>query len=88
MYYLVPEKPLRLVYGTFYLAIGDTFYATDKVDALINSPNSITLAKAWVQKLLKLLDSSFHRNDEKGCFPTFYEIVNWLYEWAFAMDST
>jgi hypothetical protein len=35
MYCLVPEKPLRLapqghflrgVYGTFYLAIGDTFY--------------------------------------------------------------
>jgi hypothetical protein len=28
MYCLVPEKPLRLVYGTFYLAIGDTFYET------------------------------------------------------------
>jgi len=26
MYCLVPEKPLRLEYGTFYLAIGDTFY--------------------------------------------------------------
>jgi len=26
MYCLVPEKPLRLVYGTFYLAIGVTFY--------------------------------------------------------------
>jgi len=26
MYRLVPEKPLRLVYGTFYLAIGDIFY--------------------------------------------------------------
>jgi len=26
MYCLVPEKPLRLVYGTFYLAIGETFY--------------------------------------------------------------
>jgi len=28
MYCLVSEKPLRLVYGTFYLAIGDTFYET------------------------------------------------------------
>jgi len=28
MYCLVPEKPLRLVYGTFYLAIGDTFKKT------------------------------------------------------------
>ena len=26
MYCLVPEKPLRLVYGTFYLAISVTFY--------------------------------------------------------------
>jgi len=26
MYCLVPEKPLRLVYGTFYLAIGVTFF--------------------------------------------------------------
>jgi len=26
MYCLVPEKQLRLVYGTFYLAIGVTFY--------------------------------------------------------------
>ena len=26
MYCLVPEKPLRLVYETFYLTIGDTFY--------------------------------------------------------------
>jgi hypothetical protein len=25
MYCHVPEKPLRLVYGTFYLAIGDTY---------------------------------------------------------------
>jgi len=28
MYCLVPEKPLRLAYETFYLAIGDTFYGT------------------------------------------------------------
>ncbi|MBW1822500.1 MAG: hypothetical protein JRI92_12225, partial [Deltaproteobacteria bacterium] len=26
MYCLVPEKPLRLVYGTFYLAIGNNLY--------------------------------------------------------------
>jgi len=31
MYCLVSEKPLRLVYGTFYLAIGDTFYKTVNV---------------------------------------------------------
>jgi len=28
MYCLVPEKSLRLVYGTFYLAIGESFYET------------------------------------------------------------
>ena len=32
MYYLVPEKPLRLVYGTFYLAIDVTFYEFIKID--------------------------------------------------------
>jgi len=32
MYCLVPEKPLRLVYGTFYLAIGDTFYDFIKIE--------------------------------------------------------
>jgi len=26
MYCLAPEKPLRLVYGTFYLAIGYIYY--------------------------------------------------------------
>jgi hypothetical protein len=26
LYCLVPEKPLRLVYGTFYLAIGYIFF--------------------------------------------------------------
>jgi len=30
MYCLVPEKPLRLVYGTFYLAIGYTFTSSSK----------------------------------------------------------
>jgi len=34
MYCLVPEKPLRLVYGTFYLAIGDTFYDFINLDNL------------------------------------------------------
>jgi len=32
MYCLVPEKQLRLVYETFYLAIGDTFYEFIKFD--------------------------------------------------------
>jgi hypothetical protein len=31
MYCLIPEKPLRLVYENFYLAIGDTFYDAIKV---------------------------------------------------------
>jgi len=31
MYCLVSEKPLRLVYGTFYLAIGDIFYEFIKI---------------------------------------------------------
>jgi hypothetical protein len=30
MYCLAPEKPLRLVYGIFYLAIGATFYESIK----------------------------------------------------------
>ena len=30
VYCLVSEKSLRLVYGTFYLAISDTFYETVK----------------------------------------------------------
>jgi len=34
MYCLVSEKPLRLVYGTFYLAIGDTFYDFIKFEGL------------------------------------------------------
>ena len=53
MYCLVPEKPLRLVYGTFYLAIGDIFYEPDKLVGAVKSPNSVTPAKAGVQKLLK-----------------------------------
>jgi len=32
MYCLVSEKSLRLVYGTFYLAIGDTFYKFIKIE--------------------------------------------------------
>jgi hypothetical protein len=37
MYCLIPEKPLRLVYGTFYLAIGATFYESIKVYLLLKS---------------------------------------------------
>jgi len=39
MYCLIPEKPLRLVYGTFYLAIGATFYEPIKFDDWIKSRN-------------------------------------------------
>ena len=53
MYCLASEKPLRLAYGTFYLAICDTFYEFIKFDELVKSPNSVTPAKAGVQKLLK-----------------------------------
>jgi len=38
MYCLVSEKPLRLVYGppaADYLAIGDTFYETAKLDGVV-----------------------------------------------------
>jgi len=46
MYCLVPEKALRLapqwhflrgVYGTFYLAIGDTFYEAVNLDGFVKS---------------------------------------------------
>jgi len=53
MYCLVSEKPLRLVYGTFYLAIGLTFYETIKIDGFVKFSNPVTPAKAGVQKLLK-----------------------------------
>ncbi len=36
MYCLVSEKTLRLVYGTFYLAIGVTFYETVNIDCTVN----------------------------------------------------
>ena len=45
-------------------------------DAFVKSPNSITPAKAGVQKLLKLLVSGFRRNDGKGYFSTFYESIS------------
>jgi len=32
MYCLAPEKPLRLGYETFYLAISDIFYETIKIE--------------------------------------------------------
>jgi hypothetical protein len=53
LYCLVSEKPLRLVYGTFYLAIGDTFYEFINDDELVKIHNSVTPAEAGVQKLLK-----------------------------------
>ena len=37
MYCLVPEKPLRLVYRTFYLAICDTFCETVLIDGVVES---------------------------------------------------
>ena len=46
-----------------------------KIDGVAKSLNPVTSAKAWVHKLLKWQDSSFFRNDEKKCFPTFYEAV-------------
>jgi hypothetical protein len=39
MYCLVSEKPLRLVYGTFYLAISYTFYETVKIGLFTSSSN-------------------------------------------------
>jgi hypothetical protein len=35
------------------------------LDGFVKSPNPVTPAKAGVQKLLKLLVSGFHRNDNK-----------------------
>jgi len=37
LYCLAPEKPLRLVYGTFYLAIGDAFYEAVNIDEFLKS---------------------------------------------------
>ena len=39
MYCLIPEKPQRLVYGTFYLAIGNTFYETVNIVSGFNLKN-------------------------------------------------
>ena len=52
MYCLVPEKPLRLVYGTFYLAIGVTFY------------ESIKLNPAWAG----LMNSAFYEFIKYSCY--------------------
>jgi hypothetical protein len=38
-------------------------------------PQAVTPAKAGVQKCLKGLDSGLRRNDRKGRFSTFYEII-------------
>ena len=46
------------------------------IDGLVKSPNSVTPAKAGVQKLLKWLDSYFRRNDEKGIFRIFTRTLN------------
>jgi len=46
-----------------------------KFDGFVKSLNSVTPAKAGVQKSLNLLDSGFRRNDKKCYFPTFYEVI-------------
>jgi hypothetical protein len=45
MYCLVPEKPLRLVYGTFYLAIGVAFYESIKIDGVVKTDNRKRIKK-------------------------------------------
>jgi hypothetical protein len=45
---------------------------------LMNSYKVVTPVKTGVQgiyKLLKILDSGFRRNDGKGHFQTFYEVI-------------
>jgi len=37
---------------------------------------AVTPAKAGVQRFLVFLDSGFRRNDRKGSFPTFCEVIN------------
>jgi hypothetical protein len=55
---------------------------------MMNSQKVVTPVKAGVQSLrkwLNKLDSGFRRNDEKGRFSTFYEIIN-IYSCTF-LDS-
>jgi len=46
-----------------------------KDDAFVKGNKAVTPAEAGVQKPLFLLDSGFRRNDEKGRFLTFYEVI-------------
>ena len=55
MYCLVPEKPLRLVYGTFYLAICDTFYEF----ILIELRAQLPVVCSVLSVLIKMIYSDF-----------------------------
>ena len=47
MYCLVPEKLLRLVYETFYLAISDTFYETVNFNEFVKSRFYLALESSF-----------------------------------------
>jgi hypothetical protein len=48
-----------------------TFYDSINFDGVVKSPDSVIPAKAGIYNVLKLLDSGFRRNDEKGIFRLF-----------------
>ncbi len=58
MYCLVSEKPLRLVYGTFYLAIGDTFYEFIRLILVKEKTFKMKLYTAFIAIFLILFSST------------------------------
>ena len=79
MYCLVPEKPLRFVYRTFYLAIGLTFYESINFDGFVKSPfcslrqplrcvlqwDSLSGQVIYIKLWLNLVDS-FSKQQKRG----------------------
>jgi hypothetical protein len=64
MYCLVSEKPLRLVYGTFYLAIGDTFYESFIMNRFQNDQvRSLRLSACPVKSFLYLTGVQYQVED-------------------------
>ena len=69
MYCLASEKPLRLVYGTFYLAIGDTFYESIK-SLIYNNFNNATMNQIPNTNL-----PNNHLDDFDLSFKVFHELM-------------
>ncbi len=54
-------------------AVAPLFFS--KLDGVAKSGNSVILANARIQKVLKILDPGFRRDDARSDCKTFYEVI-------------